>query len=440
MKKITLLTVLVFLLCSALSVYGGGKQEKTASSGDDLTIKVFSTWSPTDSNIGAVTANKVLAQFKAAHPEVKLVEEVVAHDLYEDKLKVLMATDELPDVFQSLPGLMPAMYADKQILDLRPIVEADRDWSGRMLEGAFADFTFNDRYLALPGSMLVSSMIVYNKAIFEAAGIREFPKTMEDFEKAVIAIKAAGYIPVACGNKAGYMITSQVFPSIMWRYIDTAWYQSLKDGRGAKFTDPQMVAAITELKKLTDLGVFNDDLNSSEELLANGYYYSGKAAMLIGGYWIVPNVDENAIPEVLNNSEVAMLPPLAASPQYGKYMSGGQGWGTVFSSKLTGRRLELAMELAKGFADPRIQAELATGGSIPCAKPAAYDTSGMSPLKKKMYAMFENYDLVPNTEIQFNATYVSAAEKGYQELTLGLISPAELAARLQTAYVEGQTN
>jgi raffinose/stachyose/melibiose transport system substrate-binding protein len=428
-------TVLALFLFSVTGIYGGGKQ---SGSPDDLSIRVFSTWSSTDSNIGAVTANKVLAKFKAAHPDAKLIEEVVAHDLYEDKLKVLMATDDLPDIFQSLPGLMPAMFDNKQILDLRPVIEADREWNGRMLEGAFADFTFSGRYLALPGSMLVSSMIVYNRAIFEKAGIREFPKTMEDFEKAVIVIKKAGYIPVACGNKAGYMITSQVFPSIMWRYVDTTWYQSLKDGKGAKFTDPQMVAAIAELKKLVDLGMFNDDLNSSEELLANGYYYSGKAAMLMGGYWIVSNVDNNASKDVRDNSEVAMMPPTASKPEYGRYMSGGQGWGTVFSSRLTGKRLELAMALAKGFSDPDIQAELATGGSIPCAKPSAYDTSGMSALKKKMYAMFEKYDLVPNTEIQFNAVYVSAAEKGYQELTMGAISPAELAARLQAAYLEGQ--
>ncbi|GHU64427.1 hypothetical protein FACS189447_01190 [Spirochaetia bacterium] len=437
MKKISMGLVLVLFLCSSLTVYAGGGKQGVS----DNSISVFSTWSPTETNnIGVVTALKVLAKFKAAHPEVKLVEEVVAHDLYEDKLKVYMAANELPDIFQSLPGLMPAMYANNQIINLRPIIEADKDWSGRMLEGAFADFTFNDRYLALPGSMLVSSMIVYNKAIFEKAGIREFPKTLEDFEKAVTAIKNAGYIPVACGNKAGYMITSQVFPSLMWRYVDTNWYQSLKDGRGAKFTDTPMVQAITELKKLTDLGMFNEDLNSSEELLANAYYYSGKAAMLIGGYWIVPNVDANAAPDVLNNSEVAMLPPLSSRPEFGKYMSGGQGWGTVFSARLTGKRLDLAMELAKGFADPAIQAELATGGSIPCAKAAAYDTSGMSTLKKKMYAMFENYDLVPNTEIQFSATYTRAAEKGYQELTLGLITPAALAAQLQAAYIEGKSN
>ncbi|GHV12103.1 hypothetical protein FACS189491_04500 [Spirochaetia bacterium] len=438
MKNPLLFAVPVFFLCSVFAVYGGGKS--ASSAGKDTTISVFSTWSPTDSNIGAVTANRILAKFKAAHPEARLVEEVVAHDLYEDKLKVYIATDALPDVFQALPGLMPALYADKQILDLKPLIEADKEWNGRMLEGAFADFTFNDRYLGLPGSMLVSSMIVYNKAIFAKAGINEFPKTLEDFEKAVTAIKRAGFIPVACGNKAGYMITSQVFPSIMWRYVDTSWYQSLKDGRGAKFTDSPMVQAITELKKLIDMGMFNDDLNSSEELLANGYYYSGKAAMLIGGYWIVPNVDANAIPDVLANSEVAMLPPLASKPEYGRYMSGGQGWGTVFSTKLTGKRLELAMDLAKGFSDPAIQAELATGGAIPCAKAAPYDTSGMSALKKKMYAMFENYDLVPNTEIQFNAAYVSAAEKAYQELSLGLITPAELAAKIQAAYIEGQKN
>ena len=52
--------------------------------------------------------------------------------------------------------------------------------------------------------------------------------------------------------------------------------------------------------------------------------------------------------------------------------------------------------------------------------------------------MFENYEVVPNPEIQFNATYVSAAEDGYQELLIGTLTPEQLAEKLQAAYEEGQ--
>lgn len=307
-----------------------------------------------------------------------------------------------------------------------------------MVEGAFNDYTFDGKILGVPQSMIVSSMIVYNKAIFEECGLKEFPKTVEEFENAVTQIKNKGYIPVACGNKQGYMVSSQVMPSVLFRYVDLDWYESLKDGKGAKFTDDCMVQAITEMKKLADMGMFNEDVNSQEELLANSYYYSGKAAMLMGGFWISGNVVNNASEDVLANSEVAMFPGTAEKPENAKYMSGGQGWGVSVSSALEGEEKAIALDFVKSLSDPEVQAQIAAGGSIPCAETAEYDSSGQSELVQRMFAMFENYEVVPNPEIQFNATYVSAAEDGYQELLIGTLTPEQLAEKLQAAYEEGQ--
>ena len=411
--------------------------ENQAGTGKDCSLSVMVTWSD-DNDISAKTGNEMLQKLQETYPDLELNVEVVAHDLYEDKLKTLMATNSLPDVFQTLPGLMPSMYDNEQILDLAPEVAADAQWSGRMVEGAFNDYTFDGKILGVPQSMIVSSMIVYNKAIFEECGLKEFPKTVEELENAVTQIKNKGYIPVACGNKQGYMVSSQVMPSVLFRYVDLDWYESLKDGKGAKFTDDCMVQAITEMKKLADMGMFNEDVNSQEELLANSYYYSGKAAMLMGGFWISGNVVNNASEDVLANSEVAMFPGTAEKPENAKYMSGGQGWGVSVSSALEGEEKAIALDFVKGLSDPEVQAQIAAGGSIPCAETAEYDSSGQSELVQRMFAMFENYEVVPNPEIQFNVTYVSAAEDGYQELLIGTLTPEQLAEKLQAAYEEGQ--
>ena len=412
---------------------GQAKSEK----GEDSKLSVMVTWSD-DGDVVARTGNELLEKLQEKYPDLELSVEVVAHDLYEDKLKTLMATNSLPDIFQSLPGLMPSMYDNEQIMDLAPEIAADSEWSGRMDEGAFNDYTFDDQILGVPQSMIVSSMMIYNKAIFEECGIKEFPKTVEDFEEAVTAIKDKGYIPLACGNKEGYMISSQIMPSILFRYADLDWYDSLKNGQGAKFTDPCMVAAITELKKLTDMGLFNEDVNSQEELLGNSYYYDGKAAMLMGGYWVTGNVVKNASDEVLKNSDTAMFPPTSEKPGNGKYMSGGQGWGVAVNSRLEGAEKEIAIDFVKSLSDPDIQAKIAGEGSIPCAKTSEIDNSSQSDLEKAMFKMFEGYEVVPNPEIQFNATYVSTAEDGYQELTIGSLTPEQLSEKLQSAYEEGQ--
>ena len=420
--------------------FGMGMTAVVASAEEPVTISIMSTWSvdSQDATVGDKVARAAVDRVKADYPDLVIQEEVLAHDLYEDKLKTLMATDSLPDVFMSLSGLMPSMYANGQILDVKPLIQADPEWSGRMLEGSFGDFTFGDNWLAVPGSNIVCSMIVYNKAIFAECGITEFPATYEAFVDACAKIKAKGYIPISCGNKAGYMLTSQVFPSIMWKYVDLDWYQSLKDGTGAKFTDEPMVKAYTALKQLIDMGAFNEDLNSSEELLANAYYYNGKSAMMIGGFWITSFVNDNASEDVKANSDVAIMPPLQDKPENAKYLSGGQGWGTVLSSALTGKRLEAALALLKHFSDPDLQAMLAGGGSLPVAKAAEYDTSDMTELTKKMYKLFEDAVFVPNSEIQFNAAYVSAAEDAFQELSLGSITPEAMAELLQQKYEEGK--
>lgn len=434
-KKVALVMagVMAVSMASPLAV----SAQEAEITGEDCSLSVMVTWSDETDPV-ARTGLRMLDKLQEKYPDLELNVEIVANDLYSDKIKTVMATNSLPDIFLALPGLAKNAYDNDQILDMAPILEEDQEWSDRMLEGAFNDFTFEDAILGMPQSMVECSMIVYNKSIFEECGITEFPQTIEEFEEAVTTIKENGYIPVACGNKVGYMVSSQVMPSILFRYADQEWYDSVKNNTGGKFTDDCAVEAITELKKLADLGMFNEDVNSQEELLANSYYYDGKAAMLWGGYWITKNVVVNASEDVLENSEVAMFPGTSENPENAKYMPGGQGWGLSLNNRLEGDEKVIALDFLKSLSEPEIEAELVEGGCLPCAESAEYDLSGEHRLISDMFAMFDNYVMVPTPEIQLNASYVAASYDGYQELLIGTLTPEELAEKLQDAFEEGE--
>lgn len=433
-KAMALLTA----ACMTASIAGvTTAHAEEALTGKDCELSVMVTWSD-ETDAVARTGLQQLEKLQEKYPDLKLNVEVVANDLYQDKVKTLIATDSLPDIFQALPGLMTNAYDNDQIMDLAPILAEDTEWSDRMLEGAFNDFTFGDTILGVPQSSIVCSMIVYNKAIFEECGITEFPKTVEDFEKAVVAIKEKGYIPVACGNKVGYMIASQIMPSVLFRYVDTDWYESFKNQTGAKYTDENAVAAITEMKNLADMGMYNEDVNSQEELLANAYYYNGQAAMLWGGYWITKNVVVNATEDVLANSAVATFPGTAENPDYASYIPGGQGWGLSLNSSLEGDEKAIALDFVKSLSEPEVQSEIIEGGCLPIAESAEYDLSGEHPLITEMLDMIDAQVMVPTPETQLNASYVAATYDGYQELLIGTLTPEQLAEKLQTAFEEGE--
>lgn len=377
-----------------------------------------------------------IENFQAKHPEVEVVIESLTQEAgYESKIKTLAAADELPDVFFALPSMMTSFYNNGQVLDLKPILESDPEWYDTFADGAFGDFTYGDAILGAPRCAIVNSVLFYNKEIFEKCGINEFPKTMEELLEAVKILRENDYIPLATGNKDQFAIASQVMPGILFKFVGGDWYENLRNYEGASFEDEDALKAINFMNELMQAGLFNEDTNSCDIYQAREYYYSGKAAMYIEGSWVVSSMITDCQADTLENTEITLFPPAEGKEELDNQIVTGQGWGFSVNSQISEEKQALAIEFLKELTSEEVQAECVENGLLTVLKEVSYDKSKLDPFYAEFLDLYSAKDgKVGCPEVQLSTAYMDASYTGYQELSVGTVTPEDLAASLQDAH------
>jgi raffinose/stachyose/melibiose transport system substrate-binding protein len=387
-------------------------------------------------NAEAIVFQDAIKRFKESHPDVEVEEEQISQNAgYESKIKTLAAANELPDVFEALPSMMSTFYDNGQVMDLAPVLEEDAEWKDTFTNGAFGDFTFGDKVLGAPRCAIVNHVLYWNKDIFNKCGLTEFPKDSDEFLEDVKILKENGYIPLASGNKGKYMIASQVMPGILFKFVSNDWYESLKNYEGASFEDEDALAAISYMDELMKAGMFNDDVNSIDEFQARQLYYSGKAAMYVEGSWSVSSFITDCDAAVKDNTEMTVFPPVKGKEDLANQMVSGQGWGMALNSNLSDTKKQLAIDFLKELTSPEIQGEGVEKGLLSVIKDTPYDESKIDPFYQKFLDLYNSMDTkVGCPEVQLSTAYMDASYNGYQEMSVGSITPEELAKELQQAH------
>lgn len=409
----------------------------SASKTDKTKISVYHMYVDSYMGIEGVLFRDLIKQFPSDNPDVEIVEEKVAHDIYMTKIQTLGASNDLPEVFTALPPLQQTFANNQSIITLNEILDKDSAWKDSFIDGAFDDHTMGDKILAVPYTSLLSHILFYNKDIFSKCGIDKFPSTLDEFKDAVVKIKAKGYVPLACGNKGKDPLASTIMPGLVFRYLNTDWYNSVRENKGAKFTDPEYVKAIDTLGELIKLGIFNSDLNSIDNTQARlNYYAKGKAAMFVWGSWAVSQMIADVPKDILDQTEMAMIPAQTSKPELASLCPGGTGWGWCISSKATGTKADMAVKFLKAMTSKELQTKILDGGSLTAVKVTATDPSKMDPFFNKFLAFRNSVKMVPCPEIQLSALYVDASYTGYQNFSAGSITSQQLAEQLQKAMDE----
>lgn len=127
-------------------------------------------------------------------------------------------------------------------------------------------FTYDGKIYAAPYSILYN-VILYNKEVFDKAGVKE-PETFDEFLTVCETLKAAGVTPIAFKNDswAGFIW----FQSLIAAY-EPQLYQDLCDGT-AKYTDERVVEVMNIWKEMIDKGYFTKPISITdmEKQIAGG--------------------------------------------------------------------------------------------------------------------------------------------------------------------------
>ncbi len=237
----------------------------TVALADKVTVNFFHRWpnEPKNSYI-----NSLIDEFEAANPDIDIVADCVLNDSYKEKIRVLVSTDALPDVFFSWSGVFGEnLTRSGRVLALDDVMARDSEWSSQIVEGQWAPFNYNGKQYGAPWSM-DGKAFFYNVDVFNELGI-EVPTTLNELYAVCEKLKENGYDePISAGFSAPWAV-SHYLGTICQRVVDPEVLAKDYTG-GGDFSDPAYIEALNIFKKLGEY-MTSDPCSVDHEFARNAF-------------------------------------------------------------------------------------------------------------------------------------------------------------------------
>ncbi len=443
------LMCLLVVACIAISIVGCGatapsdsgvsdaKGENPATGGTSAKVsneKVkFSLWHP---YVGADALAKpietLMGEFREKYPNYDVDEQKIPIDQYRTKLKTQAAAGQLPECFLIWPNAMTKEFAKANLLaDIDDFLSKNADWKKEFNESAIDQFTVDGKTYAVGNGITVTSVIYYNKGLFDKHKLA-FPKTFSELKAAVIEFKNNGIIPIAHGNKGKWPAQSTVFSLLANRETGSEWLDNVLNKKGAQFTDPEFVKALSDYKELCDLGAFNKDYNTIDNVQMRDYFCKGQAAMMIDGTWALPDLQTKALAEVKSNIEMDILPAFEGGKGDADVMSGVSANGFAISAKADAKQKAAIEDLILSLTGKDAQKLFAeVSQQAPSYKNLVLDEKGADPLFVKLCELIKKHSLVAVYDSALNSEQTEAINTGLQSISVGQKKPEDVAKKMQ---------
>lgn len=421
----------IFLLTLLLvTVIGGGN----AGAENAPPVK-FTLW---HTSVGADQRAKfmetMMSRFRSAYPDIEVIEEKIPLDQYRPKLKTMAAAGQLPEAFILFPNAMTIEFAKANLLsDINDLLEQNPEWKNSFVDAALNEFTVNGKTYSAGLGIAVCSIVYYNKSLFNKYKVA-YPRTFSDWKKAVRVFKSNGIIPIAFGNKPLWPGQSTIFSCLANRETGSEWLTNvLTKQRGAKFSDAKFIKALKDLKELADLGAFNKDYNTIDNVQMRDYFYKGQAAMMIDGSWALTDIVNKTPAALMPHIELGIFPRFEGGNGDPNVMSGVSSTGVVINARATPRQKEAIKKLIMFLTNTDAQIE-STKYDIPVSfKKIMIDPAKVSPVYLKLVELIKNHPLVTVYDSALNSEQTEIINNGLQAVMLGVQKPEALARQLQAA-------
>ena len=287
--RVMLFASLLLILSFVLAACGGsaetaapqvedeGEAAPAAQEEEEITLSFFHKW-PEPEQLEYY--NYVIAEFEKSNPNITIEMEAVADEAYKDKIRILMNSGQVPDVYFSWAGEFAWKFARAgQAMDLTDAFY-NTDWKDVVINSAAEPYKWEDVLYGIP-MRVNAKFMVYNKAFFTEYGL-EIPTTWDEFLAVCETLKSSDIIPIAFGNEYPWA-SSHYVGDFNAKLVSADLIQAdylLGGEADTLFTDPGYVEALSRFKTLNDNGYFNEGPNGISHSGARSSFIAGKAGMM----------------------------------------------------------------------------------------------------------------------------------------------------------------
>lgn len=211
---------------------------------------------------------------------------------FRAKLKMLNSAGDLPALVPELraePAFAELLIKNERLMDIKPYLDKYPEWKEMCIPESIEYNTTEDGKIFTNPFVTTGYIgIFYNKEHFDKAGLKEFPKTWDEFWEASDKLKAAGYTPLSLHTtETGWVpmllgTSSFALTEEGKKFIKTKYPED--------FEQDVVIDAMNIIKKA--FGYSTEDAVGGNYALAANNFNSGKTSMIPNGPWMIQSLSD----------------------------------------------------------------------------------------------------------------------------------------------------
>lgn len=300
--------------------------------------------------------------FEAANPGIDVTVETIPWVDRETKIATAFASGTGMDLVLLIADQIPQFVEQGFIAPLDDVLESSKD----AIRPSVLDAVSLDGSAYAVPLYLTTNVPIYNKALFEAAGITQMPRTWADIKDAAPALAAQG-IPVLDYPAASKVTLNVSFYPLLWQAGGRVFSE---DGTRAAFNGPEGIEAVQFLLDLQRMGGLPDNVVAEANAIEGSRLAAGKAGMML----MAAPAAVGQLGAAIGAGNVVLGPPIRNKEQVTYGVPGGivlsaqsknQEAAKKFLEYLGSVQVVKAFCEASGYFSPRTDAEPNLSGVAP---------------------------------------------------------------------------
>lgn len=419
----------VCIIALVVGTVGCGKAKTTKAKENSGKVVLNYTTYRVGAHPSAKQEQEAIKRFNELYgDEIELkIEELPSDSAYADKMKVLAASNELPDVVDGKNGIKELAIENGQAVDLLPSINADSTWKSELSEQAMQANMSKDGKLYSLVSLTQLSGYFYNKEMFEEAGI-EPADTWEEFTANCEKLKEKGHAPLALMTGENCWTSNILLAALIGTDGETG-NKFMNTKYPETYQTPEVIDALKQMKIFLEKYTTADAIGAGYANAANNFM-QGQAAMICNGLWMEPDFEN---PEK-SMEGFADKVGFAKYPENGLLEAYPEGWVVCAD---TPEKQDAAIKLVKCFTDAAGQQDameytkdVPAGDKVEVTDQFKKENplfADMMEKKKEVSYTFSTFDIMSYPSV------VDSFSKSYPDLVYGKITAEEMAKKLDEA-------
>lgn len=226
---------------------------------------------------------QIAREFNRVNPDISINVQFMIGDSVEQNIKPRVASGNLPDLISINPNSYASELADQGVL---ADVGQTAAWNN-MLDSLKADWTSPAKKQFGISGGIATTLMYYNKDLFDRAGIRRLPTDFNEFLIVCAQLKRAGFTPIVWNGGFPNMLGNGPFSFGFGNNVvahDPKWKEKMAYGTLDLNTQP-VANIFSRMLQIVDKGYAQTGYMNTNYDEGINLFTEGKVAMAFQGSW-----------------------------------------------------------------------------------------------------------------------------------------------------------